>query len=193
MYNALVAVSVGLEEGLSFEQIEKGLESVLVVPGRMEIIEGGQDFTVLVDYAPEPYSMMKLYETVELMSKKRIIHVLGSCGGGRDVARRPVLGSLAGEKADIVIITNEDPYDDDPQQIIDQVAAGSEEKGKTLNVDLFKILDRKEAIEKALSLANTEDLVLVTGKGSEQAMAVAGGKHVPWDDRQIIKDWLKGQ
>ena len=81
----------------------------------------------------------------------------------------------------------------DPQSIIDQVAAGSEEKGKELNVDLFKILDRKEAIEKALSLANAEDLVLVTGKGSEQAMAVADGKHVPWDDREVIKDWLKSQ
>jgi len=193
VYNSLVAVSIALEEGLSFEQIEKGLESVMVVPGRMELIEGDQDFTVLVDYAPEPYSMTKLYETVELMNKKRIIHVLGSCGGGRDVARRPVLGCLAGEKADVVIITNEDPYDDDPQSIIDQVAAGSEEKGKELNVDLFKILDRKEAIEKALSLANAEDLVLVTGKGSEQAMAVADGKHVPWDDREVIKDWLKSQ
>lgn len=191
VYNALAAIAVGLQENIEPVNIKRGLEKIEVVPGRMELVDEGQNFSVLVDYAPEPYSMEKLYQSVDLMKKNRIIHVLGSCGGGRDVARRPILGALAGENADLVIVTNEDPYDDDPMEIIDQVAAGALDKGKTLNENLYKILDRKEAIERALNMAQPGDLVLVTGKGSEQAMAVAGGKYIPWDDRQIIRSWLQ--
>ncbi|KKQ80907.1 MAG: UDP-N-acetylmuramyl-tripeptide synthetase [Parcubacteria group bacterium GW2011_GWC2_38_7] len=191
VYNSLVAVTIALEEGIELQKIKQGLESVPLVPGRMELINEGQDFTVLVDYCPEPYSMRKMYETVELMKKNKIIHVFGSCGGGRDVARRPVLGKLVGEKADIAIITNEDPYDDNPETIIDQVVAGALEAGKIMNQNLYKIQDRQEAIEKALNLAQNGDLVLVTGKGAEQAMAVAGGKHIPWDDRRAIRESLK--
>ncbi len=194
--NALPAIAVGIEEGIALEKIKQGLESVKVVPGRMEAIDEGQPFSVLVDYAPEPASMGKLYETIILINQStnqpinQIIHVLGSCGGGRDKARRPVLGKMAGKNSDIVVVTNEDPYDDDPMEIIDQVAAGALEVGKKLNENLFKILDRKQAIEKALSLAKQGDLVLVTGKGSEQRMAVAGGKYVEWDDRSIIREIL---
>jgi UDP-N-acetylmuramyl tripeptide synthase len=122
---------------------------------------------------------------------QKVIHVLGSAGGGRDVARRPVLGKIAGEKAAVVIVTNEDPYDDDPQEIIDQVAAGAFEVGKKENENLFRVLDRREAIAKAMALAASQDLVLVTGKGSEPVMAVAGGKTVLWDDRLVIKEELK--
>ncbi len=192
--NALPAIAVGLQEGIDLQKIKQGLEGVAVVPGRMEVIDQGQDFTVLVDYAPEPASMGKLYETIHEITKNtentRIIHVLGSCGGGRDVARQPVLGKMAGKKADIVIVTNEDPYDDDPMSIIDNVAAGALEAGKELDKNLFKILDRKQAIAKALSLAKPGDLVLVTGKGAEQKMAVAEGKYIDWDDRKVIRQVL---
>jgi UDP-N-acetylmuramoyl-L-alanyl-D-glutamate--2,6-diaminopimelate ligase len=116
---------------------------------------------------------------------------LGSCGGGRDVARRPILGKMAGETADLVIITNEDPYDDDPQMIIDNVAQGALETGKELNKDLFKYLDRRKAINKALSEAKEDDLVLITGKGSEQFICVANEKKIPWDDRTVVKEELK--
>ncbi len=191
VYNALAAVTVALEEGIELQKIKQGLESVPVVPGRMELINEGQNFTVLVDYCPEPYSMQKMYETIDLMQKNKIIHVFGSCGGGRDVARRPILGRLVGQKANVAIVTNEDPYDDDPSLIIDQVASGALEVGKVLNQDLYKIVDRQEAILKALNLAKNGDLVLVTGKGSEQAMAVNGGKYIPWDDRAIIRKLLK--
>jgi len=191
VYNALAAVTVALEEGIELEKVKVGLESVPVVPGRMELINEGQDFIVMVDYCPEPVSMQKMYETVDLMKKNRIIHVFGSCGGGRDVARRPVLGRLAGKKSDIAIVTNEDPYDDDPNKIIDEVAAGALESGKKLGENLLKIIDRQEAIEKAINLAKKGDMVLVTGKGAEQAMAVADGKYIPWDDRSIIRDIIK--
>jgi UDP-N-acetylmuramoyl-L-alanyl-D-glutamate--2,6-diaminopimelate ligase len=197
--NALPAIVIGTEETIDFGQIKRALENIAVVPGRMEMIDEGQNFSVIVDYAPEPYSMKKLYETLGLLKNKehvakstnKIIHVLGSCGGGRDRARRPILGKMAGENADIVIVTNEDPYDDEPMGIINEVADGAIEVGKVLDKNLFKILDRKEAIAKAISLAGEGDLVLVTGKGSEQAIAIASGKYMPWDDRKVIRDILK--
>ena len=146
---------------------------------------------MIVDYAFEPKAVLALYETAALISRQKIIHVLGSAGGGRDKARRPILGKIAGEKADYVIVANEDPYDEDPQAIIDEVAEGAVSAGKVLDQNLFKILDRRQAIAKALSLAQAGDLVLVTGKGSEQAIAVGGGKLAPWDDRQVVREELQ--
>ncbi len=195
IYNALAAAAVGLSQGLSLDIISKSLEKVSGVPGRMEFIDEGQNFKVLVDYAPEPASMAKLYETVRsgqfLASGSRIIHVLGSAGGGRDKARRPILGKLAGENADYVIITNEDPYDEDPMEIINQVAGGA--VGKQDGVNLFKILDRGEAIAKAIGLAHEGDLVILTGKGSEQAICVADNKKIPWDDREKVREILRNK
>ncbi|MFH0988184.1 MAG: UDP-N-acetylmuramoyl-L-alanyl-D-glutamate--2,6-diaminopimelate ligase [Parcubacteria group bacterium] len=211
VYNALPAIAIARNEGIAIEKIKSALENVKTMPGRMEVINEGQPFTIIVDYAPEPASMGKLYETVNQLRSKpvdseskqtattyslqpttsKIIHVLGSCGGGRDKARRPILGKMAGENADIVIVTNEDPYDDDPMHIINEVAAGAIDAGKVIDKNLFKILDRKDAIHRALSLAQAGDLVLVTGKGAEQAMAVADGRLIPWDDREVAREWLK--
>lgn len=188
--NAMNAAAVGLAQGLEVEQIKQGLESVSGIPGRLEQINEGQNFSVIVDYAFEPRAVTKLYETIALIPHNRIIHILGSAGGGRDVARRPVLGKIAGAKADVVIITNEDPYEDDPQIIIDQVTLGAEKSGKVLDKNLFKIMDRREAIAKAFSLVRESDIVLLTGKGSEQAICVKGGKKIPWDDRVVVKEEL---
>lgn len=188
--NAMTAVCIGLAQELTMEQIKKGLESIKGVAGRLEQIDKGQKFSIIVDYAYEPEAVAKLYETIKLIPHRKVIHVLGSTGGGRDIARRPKLGKLAGEKADYVIITNEDPYDDDPKTIIDQVAAGAQKAGKKINKDLFKILDRRQAIRKALSLTSKGDIVLITGKGSEQAICVAGGKKIPWDDREVVREEL---
>ena len=117
--------------------------------------------------------------------------MIGSCGGGRDIVRQPILGELAGQKANIVIVTNEDPYDDDPQKIIDNVATGAIKAGKELDKDLFKILNRRKAIKKALILAEDNDLVLITGKGAEQFICGANGKKIAHDDRQVVRDLLK--
>jgi UDP-N-acetylmuramoyl-L-alanyl-D-glutamate--2,6-diaminopimelate ligase len=160
------------------------------IPGRQEWIKQGQNFKVLVDYAPEPESLRHLYEAIKEVNRARLIHVLGSCGGGRDKARRPILGKMAGENADLVIVTNEDPYDDDPQMIIDNVAQGALEAGKELNKTLFKYLDRRKAIKKALGEARENDLVLITGKGAEQYICIANEKKIPWDDRQVVKEEL---
>ena len=192
IYNVLSAIGVGICHGFSVSELKKELEKIKGVEGRMESIIEGQDFQVIIDYAPEPESLRQAYETI-LKTKKgesKIIHVLGSCGGGRDVGRRPILGGLAGERANYVIVTNEDPYDDDPMEIIDDVAIGAIKKGKILDKNLFKILDRQEAIKKALTLARENDIVLITGKGSEQAMCMAQGKKTSWDDRKVVREEL---
>ncbi|NCN25389.1 UDP-N-acetylmuramyl-tripeptide synthetase [Candidatus Falkowbacteria bacterium] len=186
--NAMTAVSVGLALGLPLATIKQGLESVSGVPGRLEMLETKLNFGVIVDYAFEPHAVSRLYETLLLLPHNRIIHILGSAGGGRDVSRRPILGHLAGEQADVVIVTNEDPYDDDPTIIIDQVALGAEKAGKILGENLFKIHDRREAIARALVLADFGDIVLITGKGNEQAICVANGKKIPWDDRVVARE-----
>ncbi|HNU90180.1 MAG TPA: UDP-N-acetylmuramyl-tripeptide synthetase [bacterium] len=188
--NAMTAIGVALSQDIDWPAIKAGLSAVKVLAGRLEIIDEGQPFSVIVDYAFEPVALSKIYETLELVPHKKIIHVLGSAGGGRDVARRPKLGQIAGRLADIVIVTNEDPYDDDPRVIIEQVAVGAEYAGKERNKNLFTILDRREAIAKALSLAKKGDIVLITGKGSEQAICLAAGRKMPWDDRQVVREEL---
>lgn len=191
VYNALAAYSVGRALAIEAAALRTGLEGITGVPGRFERIDEGQDFTVIVDYAFEPEAVKKLYETVNRMEANRIIHVLGSTGGGRDVSRRAVLGRIAGEHADIVIVTNEDPYDDDPEIIIDQVAVGAEKAGKELDGTLFKIIDRRAAIATALARAEQGDIVLITGKGNEQGICVEGGKIIPWDDRTVAREELQ--
>ncbi len=191
--NSLAALAVAKLLGVELKSAIAKLENVKQIPGRFEIIDEGQPFTVIVDYAPEPASLSKIYETVTALNAKRIIHVLGSCGGGRDVARRPILGQMAGETADIVIITNEDPYDDDPMQIIKDVASGAVTAGKIEGQNLYQIEDRAEAIQKAIQLAEPGDLVLLTGKGSEQAICVANGKKIPWDEREVAREAIRNR
>ena len=180
--NALATLAVADALGFSSNETTRMLAVIPGLPGRYEQIAEGQSFRVIVDFAFEPVAVTKLYELVNATSHDRIIHVLGSCGGGRDAARRPILGRIAGEQADIIIVTNEDPYDDDPREIIDQVAAGAVAAGKRDDLDLFRIDDRHQAIRRAIELAQGNDLVLITGKGSEPVMAVAGGRKIPWSD-----------
>ncbi|MEI6596833.1 MAG: UDP-N-acetylmuramyl-tripeptide synthetase [bacterium] len=189
--NSMNAVCLGLSQGVKMEKIKIGLEKIKGVPGRMELIKNQKpNFTVIVDYAFEPEALKKIYDTILKLEHNKIIHVLGSAGGGRDAARRPKLGALAGESADMVIVTNEDPYDDDPELIINQVAAGTISAGKIINENLFKIEDRRRAIKKALMSASKGDIVLITGKGCEQAICTAGGIKIPWDDRAAVREEL---
>lgn len=191
VYNAMAAIATASELGVGLDAARTALANIKNIPGRLEYVDQGQDFKVMVDYAPEPESLRQLYEFIRIVPKNRLIHVLGSAGGGRDKSRRPVLGKMAGESADMVIVTNEDPYDEDPMEIIDQVAEGAVAAGKVLDKNLFKILDRSQAIEKAINLAGPGDFVLLTGKGAEQAIVVAGGKKIPWDEREVVKKALK--
>lgn len=200
VYNALAAASACRALGFEWNAVSRAMGKLEPVPGRLEPIEEGQPFGVIVDYAYEPYALAALYEAVGLIKHGRIIHVTGSAGGGRDAWRRAEIGKLCAERADVVIVTNEDPYDEPPMGIIDEVAkgVGSWEPGvgmfgkdrKVEGVNFFKILDRQEAIDKAIALAQPGDLVLVTGKGCEPVMAVASGKKVPWDDRAAVRKAL---
>jgi len=189
--NASLAFCLGVSQGIAPEKIKSGLEKISGIPGRLERIDQGQPFTVIVDYAFEPKAVIKLYELINVIPHKKIIHVLGSAGGGRDEARRPKLGEIAARNADVVIVTNEDPYDDDPGVIIDQVALGAENNGKKMNENLFKVLDRRMAIKKALRSAGSGDAVIISGKGSEQAICAANGEKIPWDDRAVVREELK--
>jgi len=191
IHNSLCAIAIAKNLGLSWKEIKGAAGAMKNIPGRQEFIEEGQNFKVMVDYAFEPVAMAALYETIKQIPHAKIIHVLGATGGGRDVARRPKLGVIAGQNAQIVITTNEDPYDDDPVEIMNQVANGSISAGKKDGVDLFKILDRREAIKKAVEIAQDNDLILITGKGSEQAMCVKDGQKIPWDDREVAREEIK--
>jgi len=187
IYNALAAIAVGVSEGIEPEKIRKALASVKGVPGRLENIKVSekQDFNVIVDYAHSPDSLKAVYEAIKPL--KRLIAVLGGTGD-RDKTYRARGGALADQYADIVIVTNEDPYSEDPETIMDQVLSGI--KGKTPGKNLFRILDRREAIKKAIDLAEKDDIILITGKGSEQFM-VWGDKMIPWDDREKAREALR--
>jgi UDP-N-acetylmuramoyl-L-alanyl-D-glutamate--2,6-diaminopimelate ligase len=184
VYNALAAICVGLSYGVSLETSKKALESFKTVPGRMEQVIS-DPFNVIVDYAVTPDALEKLYQTIKkAFPQGKIIAVLGSCGGGRDKWKRPILGQIASEYCSRVFVTNEDPYDEDPMEIIEQVAEKAGDKA-------VKILDRREAIRKALQSAEKNDTVVVTGKGCEPWMCVAGGKKIPWDDCETIKQEIE--
>lgn len=189
IYNSLAAIALGLAENIKPLVIKKALESIKNIPGRLEKIQEGQNFEVIVDYAHSPDSLRNVYSVVKPTVQNRMIAVLGGTGD-RDKTYRARGGELADEYADIVIITNEDPYSEDPEEIIDQVVAGV--KNKVLGETFFRISDRKEAIQKAINLARKDDLVIITGKGAEQFM-VCGEEKIPWDDREVVREALKNK
>jgi UDP-N-acetylmuramoyl-L-alanyl-D-glutamate--2,6-diaminopimelate ligase len=191
IYNALPAIAISKLFNIDKTDIRKGLKHLELIPGRMEIINEGQDFTVVVDYAHEKESMTNLLQTAVSIRKpgSKIIVLLGAEGGGRDKAKRPLMGEISAKLADYVIVANVDPYEDDPKEIIEDIAVVAEKFGKIRNKDLFTIEDRKTAIEKAFELAKTDDIVLITGKGAEQSMII-DGKSIPWDDRKVVRSIL---
>lgn len=191
IFNAAAALSVALALDIPADAAAEALAGVKTLAGKMEKIDGGQNFQVLVDYAFEPKALESLYQNIDLIPYRRLIHVLGSAGGGRDRSRRPILGNMAGKKADIVIVTDEDPYDEDPREIIDQVAAGAIESGKEEGKNLYKINDRRSAFRLAFNLASEGDLVLITGKGAEQYICGPKESKIPWDDRLAAREELE--
>ncbi len=178
--NALAAISVARAYGVDYKICKSALEKAKAISGRMEIISESP-IKVVVDYAHTPAQLEAVYKTFE---KQNLVCVLGSCGGGRDKWKRPELGKLAAKYCKKIIITNEDPYEENPMDIINKVA-------ETAGQNSQKILDRAEAIKVAIKSANSGDVVVITGKGSEPWMCVADGKKIPWDDRQIARDSLR--
>jgi len=192
--NALAAIATAEAFGIAREKIAKRLAELPPMPGRFERIDEGQAFTVIVDYGFEPAALGHLFDFADtLKGTGHIIHVTGSTGGGRDVARRGIVGRLSAKRSDVTIVTNEDPYDEDPRRIIDDVANGALAGGKIEDATLFRINDRKTAIQRAIEIAKPGDVVLITGKGSEPVMAVAHGRKIPWDDRIEVRAAIRGK
>lgn len=184
--NALAAICVGLSQGVSIEVCQKALEKIKGIPGRLEIIDEGQNFKVIIDTAHTPDSFEKVFELVNNLPHNKIISVFGAPGGGRDKWKRPVLGEIAQRYSHQIILTNDDPYDEDPIEIVNQIEKGI----KSAPSSVLKILDRREAIKKALQLAQPQDIVLILGKGAEQVI-IMGSKKIPWDDREVVREELK--
>ena len=189
--NALPAIIISRLFRIKDEAIAQGLLSLSVIPGRMEKIDEGQDFTVFVDYAHEGASMRNVLETARAMRPpgNAVIVLLGAEGGGRDTSKRAIMGELCGKMAEHVVVSNVDPYEDDPKVILEDIARAVEQTGKTREKDFFVIEDRRAGVEKALSLAKSGDIVLITGKGAEQSIVI-GGKSSPWDDRTVVRGEL---
>lgn len=189
VYNSLAATAVGLKLGLTRKQIEDGILALVSVEGRMNRVNEGQDFEVIVDYAHTPDAFLKVFESVVPGKKRRIISLFGGAGR-RDESTRAERGEIGAKNSDIVIITEDDSRDEDRTLIAEEFARGAEEAGKTREKDLFVILDREEAIEKAISLAKKDDIVLVLGKGHEKTILRAEGA-VPFEDLKVVRKVLK--
>ena len=190
VYNSLAAVLAAKKLGLTDEKIEKNIKTLENVEGRMNIIDEGQPFAVIVDYAHAPDALEKVFESVK-DHKGKVISVHGGAGR-RDPSTRPIRGRILAKYSDIVIITEDDSRDEDPEKIAEGFIKGAEKEGKILGKDLLKEMDRKKAIELALDMANPGDLVLILGKGHEKTILRADGPH-DFEDIKVVKELLKKQ
>ena len=186
VYNALCAISVLLECGLSLGDICKFLGSVCGVKGRAEVVPTDTDYTVMIDYAHSPDGLENILETIKNTAKKRVIVVFG-CGGDRDRTKRPKMGKIAAHLADVVIVTSDNPRCEEPDAIIDEIVPGILEERE----DYVRITDRREAICHALDIAESGDTVLLAGKGHETYQEINHVKH-HMDEREIVKEHLYG-
>lgn len=188
--NATAAIATAKILGLSLKQVSKKLSTYKEVPGRMNLIEEGQPFTVVIDYAHEESGLnyiLKWANQVKLKHSKVITLICGQ-GGGRDVKKRPLMGEMAAQQSDFIVVSNDDVYDDDPQQIIQDIIKGAKKVRPNLE-RVFNIEDRREGIAKALSLATKDDIILITGKGVDTSMIIAGSK-IPWNEHQVVREEL---
>jgi UDP-N-acetylmuramoyl-L-alanyl-D-glutamate--2,6-diaminopimelate ligase len=188
VYNVLAAIAVGISQDVPFPAMQRGIEAVRGVVGRMERIDLGQPFTVMVDFAHTPNSLQRALETVCEITQGRVIVVFG-CAGLRDRAKRPIMGEIAGRLADRVVITAEDPRTEELDNIMAQIAAGCEKAGQREEESYWRIGDRAEAIAFAVRMARPGDLVIATGKGHEQSMCF-GTTEYPWSDHQAVREAL---
>ncbi len=193
LYNILSAAAAVRSQGISHEIIVRAIEKFEGIPGRVQKIEassefmkqptvGKQDFTVIVDYAHTADSLEKLYQVFQ---SSRNICVLGGTGGGRDTAKRAIMGKIADTYCDEIIITDEDPYDENPERIVKHVADGIETQEPTI------IMDRRAAIAEAIKRAKTGDTILITGKGTDPYIMGARGSKVEWSDAKVAQEEIE--
>jgi len=226
--NALAAICVGLSRGINLKICCRALEKIEKIPGRMDYVKNDRGLKIVIDYALTPDSMEKLGRLINEIKDvgSKVIWVFGACGE-RDRGKRPIMGSTGEKYADVVIITNEDPYGEDPEEIMDEILSGivkdyeieaganfksspkfqitnksqnqnnkllirGEKIKNSKNTQVFKIIDRREAIRKALEIAQKGDAILITGKGAEEIMMV-GKKRIPWNDRKVVDELLEAK
>ncbi len=187
--NCLAAIAATYSQGIAASDIADGLAKVGGISGRMERINAGQPFSVIVDYAHTPDSLRKVLAILRPLTIGRLMVVFGSAGE-RDLHKRPIMGQIAAEMTDFFVITDEDPRDEDRERILDDIARGAEVAGKRRGHDFLCIADRTEAIAVAFAHARVGDTILLAGKGHEQSILI-GGEKLPWDDRQVAREQLR--
>jgi UDP-N-acetylmuramoyl-L-alanyl-D-glutamate--2,6-diaminopimelate ligase len=183
--NALAATGVALACKVSLDDIKRALESFEGVPGRMETIKSPRGFEVLVDFALTPDALERLYKTIHETKPQRVIGIIGSCGD-RDKEKRPMMGKIVAQNTDVTIVTDEEPYSEDPMVIMKAVLEGAKHV-KKLDKDLFLIEDRYKAIEFAVKNAHEGDLIVLTGMGSLPSRTLNDGP-VAWDEREVVRE-----
>jgi UDP-N-acetylmuramoyl-L-alanyl-D-glutamate--2,6-diaminopimelate ligase len=185
--NALGALAAATALGIDPETAVEGLERLTGVPGRFERVDQGQAFTVLVDYAHTPDSLENVLRAARAVSDGRVLVVFG-CGGDRDRAKRPLMGEIAGKLADVAVVTSDNPRSEPPESIVAQIAEGVR---RSAGPDRYHLeVDRRAAIRATLALARPGDAVIIAGKGHEQGQEFAGGRKIPFDDRQVAAEEL---
>ncbi|MFA7685404.1 MAG: UDP-N-acetylmuramoyl-L-alanyl-D-glutamate--2,6-diaminopimelate ligase [Candidatus Gracilibacteria bacterium] len=185
--NALAAAAVAISLQVPLDVIKKGLDESATVSGRFEHVESGQKYSIIVDYAHTPPALESLFSLYRRLTPGKLYGVFGATGGGRDKSKRPGMGKVVHSYADYIILTNDDPYEEDEWGIIEQVAQGiPRQEGH----DFWKIPDRKEAIRLALTMAKEGDCVVVAGKGCEEVIMLRG-KRLPWNDKNVIRELLE--
>lgn len=187
VYNMTAAAAVSYVLGVSVTDIVEGVANLEGVPGRFERVVEGLGYDVIVDYAHTPDALEKLLEAAKSITKNRVILVFGATGD-RDKTKRPIMGEIAAKYADRIILTDEESYNEDPKAIRKQVFDGIESAGATQKVT--EIADRREAIEKALSIAAKGDTILITGMGHEQ-YRIINGERLPWNDAVVVREILE--
>ena len=189
VYNVLGTICAALSENIEWNTIIASLESFTSVAGRFELIDGGQSFPIIVDYAHTPDGLENILKTAKEFTKGRIIVVFG-CGGDRDRTKRPIMGRIAAELGDVVIATSDNPRTEDPARILDDVEAGILEVLDD-NTQYEKIADRRAAIERAITMAEADDVVMIAGKGHETYQILNTGT-IHFDDREVAREVAKG-
>ncbi len=190
VYNALAAITVALIEDISLVEIKKSIEDISGVDGRFELVNLNQDFTVIVDYAHTPDGLENVLKTIKEFVSGKVYCVFGA-GGDRDKIKRPLMGKIAVESSDVVIVTSDNPRSENPEEIIKDIVAGIEEI-KNMQSVYITITDRRKAIEYAINNAKKGDVVIIAGKGHE-TYQILNDKVIHFDDREVAKEAIRGK
>lgn len=184
VYNSLAAIVCASQEGVSIEKAAQALKDSKGVKGRAEVVPTNRDFTVIIDYAHTPDGLENILKTIKGFAKRRIITVFG-CGGDRDKSKRSVMGEIASELSDYLIVTSDNPRSENPQEIIKDILKGC----KSAEITVETIENRRKAIEQALAIGEKDDIILLAGKGHE-TYQILGDKKIHFDEREIVSEYL---